>query len=99
MNKLDLLIIISSLAFTLSCISTIIGLVALVKVLAAEKSTHTMTYMPVDPSIEEENEKVMKNWATKESVIAKDQELFQEDLESEMPDFFPDEDERRITSY
>ena len=98
MNKIDVLLIISSLAFTLSFISTILGLVALIKIIAAEKSTHTMTYMPVDDEIEKANEKVLNNWATKESAIAKDQELFREDLESEMPDFFPDEDEKEIIS-
>jgi F0F1-type ATP synthase membrane subunit b/b' len=98
MENINIFIIISVLCLFFSILSTIIGLVALVKVIAAEKSTHTMTYMPVDEEIEKANEEVMRQWATKESAIAKDQELFREDLENEMPDFFPDEDEKEIIS-
>ena len=98
MEKVDLFVIISTICLFFSILGTILGLVALIKVIGAEKSTHTMTYMPVDEEIERANEEVLKNWATKESAIAKDQELFREDLENEMPDFFPDEDEKEIIS-
>lgn len=98
MENVNILLIFSILGFTFGLLGTIIGLVALVKVLAAEKSTHTITYQPIDDEIERANEEVLKNWATKESAIAKDQELFREDLEIEMPDFFPDEDEKEIIS-
>lgn len=98
MENVNIFLIISVLCLFFSVLSTIIGLVALVKVLAAEKSTHTITYQSVDNEIDKANEEFMKNWATKESAIAKDQELFREDLENEMPDFFPDEDEKEIIS-
>jgi len=98
MSKMDLFIIISSISLIFSIISLIIGLVALVKTIAAEKSTHSVTYMPMDTEIDKANDEYL-NWATKESKIAKDQELFQEDLETEMPDFFPDEEDRKVTSY
>ena len=99
MTKLDLFIRISSISLIFSVISTIIGLVALVKNIATEKSTHSVTYMPMDQEIDKENEEFLKNWATKESKIAEDQELFREDLETEMPDFFPDEEDRKRHSY
>lgn len=98
MENINILLIFSILGLIFGLLGTILGLVALIKVIAAEKSTHTMTYMPVDEEIERANEEVMKNWATKESAIAKDQELFREDLETEMPDFFPDEEEKEIIS-
>jgi F0F1-type ATP synthase membrane subunit b/b' len=98
MENINILLIFSVLGFTFGLLGTIIGLIACVKVLAMEKSTHTITYQPIDDEIEKANEEVMKKWATKESAIAKDQELFREDLETEMPDFFPDEDEKEIIS-
>lgn len=90
MNKVDILLIISLLGLIFAVLSTIIGLTALVKVIAAEKSTHTLTYqpVPVDQEIEKANEEVLKKWARdSQSTIAKDQELFKEDLETEFPDF------------
>jgi len=98
MEKVDLFVVLSIICLFFSVFSTILGLVATIKVFAMEKSTHTITYQAVDQEIEKANEEVLKNWATKESAIAKDQELFREDLESEMPDFFPDEDEKEIIS-
>jgi hypothetical protein len=81
-------------------LGTIIGLVALVKVIAAEKSTHSVTYMPIDEEIDKANNEFIKeNWATKESMIAKDRKEFQEDLETEMPEFFPDDEDREIHSF
>jgi hypothetical protein len=96
----NLFIIIASMGLIFGILGTIIGLVALVKVLAAEKSTHSVTYMPMDKEIDRANDEFLKeSWATKESMIAKDRKEFQEDLETEMPEFFPDDDDREIHSF
>jgi hypothetical protein len=106
MNTLTIFIIIATLALIFSIIGTILGLIAVVKTLAVEKSTHTITYQSVDTEIDKANEEYIKkdsnkdnNWATKASAFASEQELFQEDLETEMPDFYPDEDDRKIRSF
>jgi hypothetical protein len=81
-------------------LGTIMGLVALVKCIAAEKSTHSVQYMPIDEEIDKENNDYLnQSWATKESAIAKDQEEFRQSLEDDMPDFYPDDDDRKVHSY
>lgn len=80
-------------------IGTIIGLIAIIKVVAMEKSTHTVTFKPMDEEIDKENNEFLKNWATKESRIAKDHEMYKEDLETEMPDFFPTEEDTKKYSF
>lgn len=99
MNKVDFLLIISSLALIFSIIGTILGLVAMIKVIAAEKSTHSVTYMPIDEEIDKANQETAKNWATQESMVAKDREMFQEELESELPDFYPSDEDKEIISF
>jgi hypothetical protein len=99
-NKLDFLIIISTLGLIFGLLGTIMGLVALVKTIAAEKSTHSVQYMPIDEEIDKENNDYLnQSWATKESAIAKDQEEFRQSLEDDMPDFYPDDDDRKVHSY
>ena len=93
------IIVSSIISLILGLFDTIIGLIAIIKVVAMEKSTHTVTYQPIDEEIEKANSEYLNSWATKESAIAKDQEMFQEDLETEMPDFFPDDEDRKIRSF
>lgn len=93
------LVVSSIIGLLFGLIGTIIGSLSLIKIIAMEKSTHTITYQPVDTEIDKANEELISKWATKESVIAKDRELFQEDLETEMPDFFPEDDDKEIISY
>lgn len=100
MNSLNILIIISTLGLIFGLLGTIMGLVALVKCIAAEKSTHSVQYMPIDEEIDKENNDYLnQSWATKESAIAKDQEEFRQSLEDDMPDFYPDDDDRKVHSY
>jgi hypothetical protein len=83
-------------------LGTIIGLAALVKTIAAEKSTHTMiqNMAPVSEEIEKANNDYLnQTWATKESAFAKEQENLQNTLEDDMPDFYPDDDDRKVHSY
>lgn len=101
---MNLLLIISCLGLIFGLLGTIIGLVAIVKVIAAEKSTHSVQYMPMDDEIEKANNEYIRKekkeaWATKESAIAKDQEEFRQSLEDDMPDFYPDDDDRKVHSF
>lgn len=89
----------SILGLTFGLISTIIGSIALVRVIAAEKSTHTVTYAPIDEEIDKANSEYLEKWATRDSVIAKDQKDYKEDLEEDMPDFYETEDDTKIHSF
>jgi hypothetical protein len=93
------IIVSSVISLIFGLFGTIIGLIAMIKVMAIEKSTHTVTYQPIDEEIEKANADYLNNWATQESVIAKDREEFQEELEEQMPDFFPDDEDRKIRSF
>lgn len=62
---------------------------------AARLSTHTVTYAPVDKEIDEAN----KEWATKNESLKKQQDMFREDIENEMPEFYEDEDDKEVFSY
>jgi hypothetical protein len=56
--------------------------------------------MPIDEEIDKANNEFLKeNWATKESRIAEDHKEFKEDLEIEMPEFFPNDDDQKIHSF
>jgi len=57
-------------ACIISSISLIIGLYCLVKVLAMEKSTHSVQYVPLDEA-----------WATEDKEIDKINKQFKEDTE------------------
>ena len=82
-----------------SCIFASFGLYYALKAWSANEamrlSTHTVTYTPVDKEIEKANQ----DWATKQETIQKHQKMFEEDLEYEMPEFAPDEDDKQIFSF
>jgi len=99
MEKIDFLLISSICALIFSVIGTILGLVAVVKTIAMEKSTHSVTYVPMAEEIDKANNEFMDSWATEESRIASDHKEFKEDLENEMPEFFPDEEDTKIHSF
>lgn len=100
-NILILLIIaISALVLAIgACIlagfSLYYSLKAHLVVLAMEKSTHTVTYAPIDKEIDEAN----KAWSTKQDTLDKEQKMYQEDIENEMPEFASDEDDKKIYSF
>ena len=52
-----------------------------------EKSTHQVTYMPIDEQIDKENQDFMKQWATDDDSLQTQQKVFKEDLEDLMPEF------------
>lgn len=75
-------------------ISLILGIFSLVKVLAMEKSTHSVHMVPVDEEIEKAN----KDWATSEEAIKKENKMYSEDLEDNMTEFAVTDDDKEIFS-
>lgn len=88
-------VIFSFLSLTLSGISVILGSYAAIKVGAIEKSTHSVTYMPIDPEVDKANKEYVEKWATGEEVIDQQNKQFAKDLEETMPDFFPNDDDKK----
>jgi hypothetical protein len=89
-------IIVGSIALLLSVISLVI-------LIAKEKSTHTVQLTPVDTEIDRLNEEFLKNnrkgsWATSEEAIKKQKDLYQEEIEAEMPEFSLNEDDKEVFS-
>ena len=83
--------IISTLALLFSSVSVIL-------LIAREKSTHTVHMVPIDEEIERANKEYLKKWSTSEEAINKQNKLFQEDVEKEMPEFALDEEDKEIFS-
>jgi hypothetical protein len=93
-NELYIFLIVAScVSLIISGIGTIIGLMALAKVIGVEKSTHTVQLTPVDPEIDAHNQKLIKDWATSEAELDKQRKMSKEELEDKMPEFYKDEDE------
>lgn len=80
-------------ALTFSVFACILGGIALLKVMALEKSTHSIQYMPVDEALKGDQ------WATNDTVLADQNKLFKESLEEELPDFLSDDDDKKIKSF
>ena len=100
-NILILLIIaIFAIVISITCcilvgFSLYYSLKAYATIMALEKSTHTITYAPVDKEIEEANSK----WSTKQESLDKQNKMFQEDIEDQMPEFSTNEEDRKIYSF
>jgi len=94
-----LLAVCSLLSIILSVICLITSVFALIKVTAMEKSTHQVTYMPIDEQIDKENQDFMKQWATDDDSLQTQQKVFKEDLEDLMPEFAPEDDDKKIHSF
>ena len=82
----------------MSTVALIVGIYAIVSVKAMEKSTHSVTYMPIDPEIDKANQEFSNSWATDDSEIEKQNKMWAKDLEENLPDFAPnDEDKKRFS--
>lgn len=79
----------------LGALGFIFACAALIKVMAMERSTHSVQYMPVDPEIEKANKEFLDEWATSEETLKEQNKLFKEDLEDEMPELSPEDDDRK----
>jgi len=99
-NHLSLILALSGLI--IASISAVIGTLAFIEV---QRSTHSIQYMPVDDAIDKENEAFLKtvktddSWATSPDTLKKQDELYKEELESEMPSFASTDEDMEIISY
>jgi F0F1-type ATP synthase membrane subunit b/b' len=89
--------LITSLIF--SILALILGINALILVKAMEKSTHTITYKPVDEEVDKHNQEFVKQWATDPAVLEKDKKKYNEDLEELMPELATSDEDKIVTSY
>jgi len=94
-TKSDLSLIFSIIGLTIACLSVIIGSYAAIKVVAIEKSTHSVTYMPIDPEIDKANKEYVDQWATQDEEIEKQNKLFSKDLKEVMPELAPTDDDKK----
>ena len=96
LTTMNILLIISLLALILAIIGTTFAIAAFIKIVGVEKSTHTIQY--VDPEIEAANKEYIDNWATSDEAIEKQEKMYKEDLEVELPEFaLSDEDKERFS--
>jgi hypothetical protein len=99
LTSLNLLFILSGLALISGVMGLCMGIYSMISVKAMEKATHTVTYMPVDKEIDKMNEEFLATqkdeWGTSESEIEKQNKYWANDLEKEMPDFAPNDDDKK----
>lgn len=109
-QELYIFLICSSIICLLfTAVSCILSAYASIKVIAMEKSTHTVTFKPIDEAIDKENQEFMKkmnssqleqdDWATTDVRIKKRHEEFIDTLKQEMPEFVEDKEEKKIYSF
>lgn len=78
--------------FFIACLGTIIASVSLIKVLAMQRSTHSVQFeqIALDGAIDKDNEAFLKkesnSWATSPESLLKQNKLFKEDLKEDMPE-------------
>ena len=102
-NHLSLILALSGLI--IASISAVIGTLAFIEVRSIQRSTHSIQYMPVDDAIDKENEAFLKtvktddSCATSPDTLKKQDELYKEELESEMPSFASTDEDMEIISY
>lgn len=100
MENINILMIISIVSLIFAVISLILVLITAIKVVGMEKSTHTITYQPVDDEIEKANQEIMEKWSRQgQSEIALDQKQFKEDLEDNFPEFLTEEENDGAISF
>lgn len=98
MDIQQLSLILSLVSIILVPVCLLLAIAAYIKVAAMEKSTHSIQYMPVDPEIDKANQEYINKWATSEEAINKENKLYQEELEDEMPEFALDDEDKEILS-
>lgn len=95
-QQLNLVLAIVSIILIPICLG--ISLLALLKIMTMEKSTHSIQYVPVDEEIEKANEAYMNKWATDDKSINKEMKAYREEIETEMPEFALDDEDKEIFS-
>jgi hypothetical protein len=86
----------SIIGLTFACISIILASYAAIQVVGMRNSTHQIQYVPVDEEIEAANKEY---WATDSSVLEKEQNLYNEQLKDDMPEFALDEEDKKTFSF
>lgn len=101
-SNILILLIIAIAALVLAITACIVAVFAVIysiranaTVMAMEKSTHTVQYMPIDPKIDKEN----TEWVTRQETLEKEQKMYSEDIEAEMPEFAADDEDKQIYSF
>jgi uncharacterized protein YoxC len=101
-SNILILLIISISAIVLAVSACIIAIFAVLysirahaTVMAMEKSTHTVQYMPIDPKVDKEN----SEWITRQETLEKERKMYSEDIESEMPEFAQDDEDKHVYSF
>lgn len=77
----------------LATISLLMSIITIVMIMARDRATHTVQLMPVDEEIDRANEEYMKEWASSDEGIKKQNDLHKEEIEASMPEFSLDEDD------
>ena len=87
--------------FFVACLGTIIATAALIKVLAMERSTHSIQFqpMPFDSATDQENESFLDKWATSDRTLKEQGELYTDDIKSSMPEFSTTDDDKEVISF
>lgn len=105
--ELYIFLVSTSIICLLFCtIAFIMSVYTSIKIIALEKSTHSITYMPVDEAIDKQNQEFTKKkaeepsgideWALSEDQIKKRHKEFTEELKKDMPEFVEGKEERKI---
>jgi hypothetical protein len=92
-------IVIFTLGSIAGFVGFFLGLKALIEVKALQKSTHNVSYMPIDPKMDEANEEFMDEWATSEKALKEQSDMFKDDLDDEMPMLAPQDEDKKKYSF
>jgi len=83
-------------ALTFSLFACILAVIALLKVMAYEKSTHKIQFMPAEDVLKDVN--ADNEWATRPEKLNEQNKLVKEELEEAFPEFV-NEDALEIKSF
>jgi len=87
MTVISIQLVLSVTALIIATISFLIGTLCYVRVLAMEKSTHTVQMVPMDEEIDAINKKYTEECATSDKAIDTENSLYKDDLEDNLTPF------------
>ena len=87
-----------------SSICCMLSVLAYAKVVGLQNSTHNVQYIPMDTTVDRQNEEFIKSheedeWATTEDVFKKEDDKYRKERDEFMPDFAVDEEDMKIHSF
>ena len=103
--------IVAGIGIVIASLGLLIACLAYIKAQAIERSTHTVQMMPIDPAVDAHNEAFLnskvkdqdglkgESWATSPDSLRKQREMFNEDLEDNMPEFATTDEDKEIISF